>query len=82
MNCFCVHDAVRLFLDNLAPLSLDFSPISLYLVLPSPSLSLFPSIVYLFIFQNFLYIEYLYFFSRLIEYIHIYIIFIITIIKL
>lgn len=35
-------------------LSLDFSSISLYLVLPSPNLSLFPSIVYLFIFQNFL----------------------------
>lgn len=35
-------------------LSLGFSPISLYLVLPSPNLSLFPSIVYLFIFQNFL----------------------------
>lgn len=35
-------------------LSLGFSSISLYLVLPSPNLSLFPSIVYLFIFQNFL----------------------------
>lgn len=50
-------------------LSLGFSPISLYLVLPSPNLSLFPSIVNLFIFQNFLRIyrvlTYIYFFFKI-----------------